>query len=56
MDRFEIIYVQDLEKGRYLTLYYDTVTKVMYQFVGDECGGGLCPVYNADGSLMLYEG
>lgn len=56
MDRFEMIYCQDLEQGVRVTLYYDTITKVMYQIAGDEehcCG--ICPLYNADGTLMLYE-
>lgn len=35
---------------------YDKETKVMYIFYRSGSGGGLCPIYNADGSLMLYEG
>ena len=55
MDRFESVYGQDLEQGILVILYYDRVTKVMYQFAGGDGACGLCPLYNADGSLMLYD-
>ena len=37
-------------------LYYDKDTKVMYMFVKHGYGAGLTPLYNADGTLKLYEG
>ena len=37
-------------------LYYDKSTKVMYMFVKHGYGAGLTPLYNADGTLKLYEG
>ena len=36
-------------------LYYDKDTKVMYMFVKHGYGAGLTPLYNADGTLKLYE-
>lgn len=36
-------------------LYYDKSTKVMYMFVKHGYGAGLTPMYNADGTLKLYE-
>ena len=34
---------------------YDPDTMVMYVFVHRGSGGGLTPLYNADGSLKLWE-
>jgi hypothetical protein len=36
--------------------YYDKDTKVMYViFATYQCGGGMTPLYNPDGTLKLYE-
>jgi hypothetical protein len=36
--------------------YYDKDTKVMYVVFSDyQCGGGMTPLYNPDGTLKLYE-
>lgn len=37
-------------------IFVDRETKVMYLRVGGEESCGLCPLYNADGSLRLYQG
>lgn len=36
-------------------LFYDKSTKVMYLFVKHGYGAGFTPLYNADGTLKLYE-
>ena len=37
-------------------VYYDKYTKVMYVYITENGhGGGLSPLYNIDGSLLLYE-
>ena len=41
--------------GGYM-LFYDKSTKVMYLFVKHGYGAGFTPLYNADGTLKLYEG
>ena len=40
----------------YAEILCDKETKVMYVFYKSGYGGGLCPLYNADGTLMLYWG
>ena len=37
-------------------VYVDTETKVMYLKMGGSDSCGICPLYNADGSLRLYQG
>lgn len=37
-------------------LFYDKSTKVMYLFIKHGYGAGLTPLYNADGTLKLYDG
>lgn len=39
----------------YQKIYYDKDTRVMYVFVKNGKAGGLSPLYNADGTLRLYE-
>ena len=39
--------------GHTATVYADSVTGVMYIFVGGY--GSFCPLYNEDGSLMIYD-
>lgn len=33
----------------------DKATGICYLWVNTGCGGGLCPMYNADGSLVVWE-
>lgn len=46
---FEII-----DSNFYETILVDKNTKVMYCWIMSSCGG-ITPIYNADGSLKLYE-
>lgn len=39
--------------GHDATVYADSITGVMYIFVGGY--GSFCPLYNTDGSLMIYD-
>ncbi len=39
--------------GHPATVYADSITGVMYIFVGGY--GSFCPLYNSDGSLMIYD-
>lgn len=59
-DRFKIISSNELidtQTNRYKEMFlYDTQTKVIYVFVKENYSGGLSPLYNADGTLMIYEG
>ena len=36
-------------------VYYDKNTKVMYFLMSGNVTSGITPIYNADGSLKLYE-
>ena len=40
---------------RYQRVYYDADTRVMYVFIKSDNGGGLSPLYNADGTLRIYD-
>lgn len=52
--RFELIETCKIGIAATIMVYYDTVTKVMYQtrFEGE---GHISPIYNPDGTLALYE-
>lgn len=39
--------------GHNATVYADSITGVMYIFVGGY--GSFCPLYNTDGTLMIYD-
>ena len=39
--------------GHAATVYADSITGVMYIYVGGY--GSFCPLYNEDGSLMIYD-
>lgn len=41
-------------RGKNYSIVYDTETKVMYVY-GDNYNSSLTPLYNADGSLRLYQ-
>lgn len=57
-------YFVELESNGDMTIVYDRETKVKYYIYDDENGVGdthvhcfgITPIYNADGSLQLYEG
>lgn len=54
--RFEVIEVKDTFMD-YTEMYlYDRETGVMYLWVTGGYAAGLTPLYNADGTLMIYEG
>ena len=54
-NRFQIISVNEtLSKSE--KILYDKNTNITYLWVQDDFAGGLCPLYNSDGSLMVYEG
>ncbi len=59
-NRFKLIGDCDLttykEDGyhRNIIVYYDTETKVMYQLVEGHEAGSVSVMYNADGTVMLY--
>ena len=54
-NRFVRVESQYFNFGAYVQVFYDRETKVMYVFYKSGYGGGLCPMYNSDGTLMLYE-
>lgn len=53
-NRFEIItYQHDINYEE--TILYDRETGVMYVWVREGYGGGLSPLYDSEGNVMLYE-
>jgi len=54
-NRFVRVESQDFNFSAYALVFYDKETKVMYVFYKGGYGGGLCPMYNSDGTLMLYK-
>ena len=54
-NRFVRVESQDFTFSTYAQVFYDRETRVMYVFYKSGYGGGLCPMYNSDGTLMLYE-
>lgn len=53
--RFVKVGSQSLDANHSVTIFYDSETKVMYVFYKSGYSGGLSPLYNADGTLMIYE-
>lgn len=53
--RFESLpYYEDM--GGYNILYFrDTITDIIYIMNTDAYQGGICPLYNTDGTPMLYD-
>jgi outer membrane biogenesis lipoprotein LolB len=45
----------DVNRGN-LYIVYDKDTKVMYYLWNGYCKGVILPIYNADGSIRVYEG
>ena len=55
-DKFiEIEERHHIEYG-YLRIVYDKDTKVMYYLIKDTYSRAMSPIYNADGTVMVYEG
>ena len=53
-DRFEVISAnEDLNNTE--TLFYDRETGVVYLWVSRAYGGGLSPLYDLDGEVMIYD-
>lgn len=38
-----------------VSIYCDSVTGVLYMYIDGCYNGGITPLYNSDGSLMLYD-
>lgn len=54
-NRFEKLLYSD-HMGAYKIVYYrDVKTDVIYMFTSDMDCGGICPLYNADGTPILYD-
>ena len=50
-------YENSLRKHNGANIYYDRNTKVMYfGYYSNSDYSWMCPIYNADGSLKLYDG
>ena len=55
-DKFIVIEERNnIEYGR-LKIVYDKDTKVMYYFITSTYSRTITPIYNADGTVMVYEG
>lgn len=55
-DRFVLVDSNHNDMGnRDIDIYADTDTGVMYMFVRDAYQAGLSPLYNSDGTLMIYD-
>lgn len=54
-NRLELIDSCNLRGDTIVYIYYDTESMVMYQFVDGYKAGGLSVMYNADGTVMLYQ-
>jgi len=51
-----LVYIGDeIVHGDRFNYYYDKDTKVMYVANDSYYSGGITPLYNADGTLRLYE-
>lgn len=56
-DDFIIIEKYKDYTGNYCTYkIYNKETKVIYLFINGAYAGGMSPLYNADGTLQIYEG
>lgn len=57
-DKFTIIETRTEFDGDTMYIMYDNDTKVEYYYIRTTLGindsGGLCPVYNADGTIKVY--
>lgn len=61
-DYLDLVKIEDLyenapKRRNSANIYYDRNTKVMYfGYYSNSDYGWMCPIYNADGSLKLYDG
>lgn len=59
LDKFVTVETREgLVEGSHVAVHtvYDCDTKVMYYIWEGYYKFGICPIYNADGSVMVYEG
>lgn len=55
-DHFVVIEKQSDDVKYYTYKVYDKETKVIYLIFDGSYSGGITPLYNADGTLQIYEG
>lgn len=55
-DKFIVIERYENDSDRRLNIAYDKDTKVEYYIISEYYGYAICPVYNADGTIKVYEG
>lgn len=53
---FEIISESDLNNDLKVITFYDKENHITYLYVDGYKAGGLCPLYNSDGNLFIYQG
>ena len=53
-NRFKEISYCKIDSSTFIMVYYDTETLVMYQIARGDGGKSMSPLYNSDGTLMLY--
>jgi hypothetical protein len=53
--RFESLSYYDNTCGREVRYFRDTITDIIYIMNVDSYQGGICPLYNTDGTPMLYD-
>ena len=54
-NRFEKLSYSDRMGGYRISYYRDVKTDVIYMFTSDMDCGGICPLYDTDGTPMLYD-
>lgn len=55
-DKFIVIEERNNMEYGNLRIVYDKDTKVMYYFTKDTYSKAISPIYNADGTVMIYGG
>lgn len=53
-NRFKKISHCTIDSSTIITVYYDTETMVLYQLARGDGGKSMSPLYNPDGTLMIY--
>ena len=53
-DKFTVIETRNNPNDGVLYIMYDNDTKVEYYYIYTGHRAGLCPVYNADGTIKVY--
>lgn len=54
-DTFIVLEQRDNFDDGYLYIVYDKETKVEYYIFGSGYRGGICPIYNTDGTVKVYK-